>query len=293
MQLLYLALAVLTSGYSGVSYKKLSMCSGNRSASFLLPVFWYFPLAVIFGICAACNGIDFSPEVLLPALLAGIAYAVCAFSLLESMKANSFSLTIIITNLSFVFPILLSIIFLNEQTHVLQFIGMLLAITVIVLLNISKKDGKSTLPAIMLALCSSLGNGMVDFAIKIHQHNMPGKDSNSFFFFAYIFAAVLCGGIYLAHHICGHKAIVVKEHRRELLINAPVLAVCNGVCFLVIGLLAGMMNAAAEFTVITSMSIAVSLFIGYLQMHKRITKREIYSLIICTIAIACQYFNLV
>lgn len=35
MQFIYLALAVLTSGYSGVSYKKLSVCSGNRSTSFL------------------------------------------------------------------------------------------------------------------------------------------------------------------------------------------------------------------------------------------------------------------
>ena len=293
MQLLYLALAVITSGYSGVSYRKLSLCSGNRATSWLLPVLWYLPLTVVFGVCALISGLEVGTPTLLTALLAAVAYVACAFSLLESMKANSFSLTIIITNLSFIFPVVFSMLFLNESAGVLQLIGMLLAVAVIVVLNVGKGEGKSTLPAIMLAVVSSLGNGVIDFAIKVQQYNDPTGDSYSFFFFAYLFATVLCLLMGLIYRLGGQKPVIVKEHRRELLFNAPAVAVCNGVCFFAIGLLAGMMNAAAQFTVITSLSIVVSLFLGYLQMRKRFTGRELVSLLICAAAIACQYFNLV
>lgn len=292
MQFIYLALAVLTSGYSGVSYKKLSVCSGNRSTSFLLPVFWYIPLTLVFGVCALCSGESFHWGVVLPALLAGVAYTACAFSLLESMKANSFSLTIIITNLSFIFPVVLSLVFLQESAHPLQLIGMLLAVAVIVMMNVGKKEGKSSLPSILLAVVSSLGNGVINFAIKIQQHYMPGEGRNSFFFFSYLFASIFCCGVYLLYHCRGQRMEISRDHRRIVLFNAAALAMCNGVCFFATGMLTGMMNAAAEFTVITSLSIVVSLAIGYVQMHKRLTKREVSSLLICTVAIACQYFNL-
>lgn len=294
MQILYLFFAVITSGYSGVCYRKLSLSSGNRAASFLIPVLWYAPLTLVFGIWALFSGFDCSIHVLLPALLASIAYIACAFSLLESMKANSFALTIIITNLSFIFPVVLSMLFLNESAGLFQVIGMLLAVVVIVVLNIGKKEeGKSTLPALLLAVLSSLGNGVIDFAIKIQEHYTSGASNTSFFFFSYLFATIGCLLVYMTFHLRGKKAVIVKEQKKSLLSHSLALAVCNGVCFFVVGLLAGMMNAAAQFTVITSLSIVVSLLIGNLQIRKRFTRRERISLLICAIAIACQYFNLV
>ena len=246
MQALYLALSVLTSAYSGVSYCKLSQCSKNRAASFLMPVLWYLPLLVVFGVCAVVSGLYISSTMLLSALMAGVAYALCAFSLLESMKANSFSLTIIITNLSFIFPVVFSMIFLKESAGVLQLIGMLLAVAVIVLMNIDKRAGKSTLGAILLAVCSSLGNGVIDFAIKIQQHYEPDKSSYTIFFFSSLFGTVFCLLMYLFFRSGGQRAEFSREHRRELLFYAPAVAVCNGICFFAIGKLAGLMNAAAQ-----------------------------------------------
>lgn len=292
MEYLYLALAVITSGYSGVAYAKLSRCSKSRSASVIMPVLWYSPLLIIFGIYSFFTGFNFSPAVVWPALLAGISYAVCAFSLLESMKANSFSLTIIIVNLSFVFPVVFSMLFLKEKTGTIQLIGMMLAIAVILILNVGKNGGKSTFAAIMLAVGASLGNGVIDFAIKIQQNAMPGEASESFFFLSYLFACLFCLVVYLPFHLKGQKATTDPTERKELITNALAVSICNGVCFFAIGLLAEMMNAAAQFTVITSLSIVVSLVLGYFQMHTRFTKRELVSFFFCAVAIACQYFNL-
>ena len=257
MQYFYLAMAVITSGYSAVCYKKASLASGNRAASIIWPELWFSPLTLGFGICALRNGgINMQMEVILPALLAGAAASVCGYSLLESMKSNSYSLAVIIVNLSFVFPVLLSMIFLNESAHALQLVGMLLAIAVILLLNRGKQEGKNN-TALLLAVASSLGNGLITFAIKIQQHNTPGENTYSFFFFTYLFAVVSSAAVYLVTHLSGHKLQVEKEHKKKLFFNAPAIALCNGICFLFTSLLTGWMNAAAEFTVLTPLSIIV------------------------------------
>ena len=292
MQYVYLAMAVITSGYSGVCYKKASFASGNRVASIILPELWFAPLALAFGICALfTGGISIHREVIFPALLAGAAAAICGYSLLESMKSNSYSLAIIIVNLSFVFPVLLSMIFLNESAHLLQLVGMLLAIAVILLLNMGKQKGTNA-TALLLAVMSSLGNGLITFSIKIQQHYTPGENICSFFFFTYLFAVVLSIAAYLGMRLLGHKVKLDKAHKKELLFNAPAIAVCNGTCFLFTGLLTGWMNAAAEFTVITSLSIIISLAVGWIRMKERLGKREIFSVVFCAVAIACQYLNL-
>ena len=310
MQYLYLALAVLTSGYSGVCYKRVSAGSRSRADSALMPVIWFVPLTVVFLVIAlATGGIDASAGVLLPALMGGIASAVCAYSLLESMKANSYSLAIIIVNLSFIFPVIFSAIFLHEKFHILQFIGMILAVAVILILNVGKGEGRSTPLALALAVLSSLGNGLIDFSIKIQQNSMPGEGEYSFFFFTYLFATAICIIMYPFFRTAGNisrkksEDIDSEEERDRLkfdrkffagtVVPGLLIAVCNGVCFFSVSRLTGWMNAAAEFTVITSLSIVISLVVGFVRMRQKLTWREIVSLIFCAVAIACQYLNLI
>lgn len=294
MQFIYLALAVITSGMSGVFYKKASTACDNKTAAAIVPVLWYLPLAVVFGVAALLTGgIDASLQVILPALLAGVSYAVCGFCLLESMKSNSYSIAIIIVNLSFVFPVIMSMLFLNQQPHIVQLIGMILAIAVIVFINIGVKGGKNSVIALIFAVLSSLGNGTIDFAITLQQHNMPGEGENSFFFFSYVFAAVICVIAYGAMAITGKKTEFEKKDIKTLATGACGIAVCNGVCFFTISLLTNFMNAAAQFTVITALSIMISLLVGCIKMKEKIRPKEAVSLVFCAIAIACQYMNLV
>lgn len=295
MPYLYLALAVASSGVSGVLYKKVSSFSNSRTASTVLPALWFIPLTLVFLATSLLTGeLSFSTEILMPALLAGAAYAVCSFSLLESMRSNSFTFAIIIINLSFVFPILLSVIFLNEQTHLLQFIGMTAAILVIVLTNLGQGKGKNSFLAIVFALLSSLGNGLVDFAIKIQQHGTSGEDSNSFFFFTYLIATVICLAVTALLRLTRHRPEFTESiSKKELLGSALGIAACNGICFFAVGLLANHMNAAAEFVLITTLSIVISLALRGIRTKENPTKREVISMVFCAAAIACQCWNLI
>lgn len=354
MEYLYLAMAVVTSGLSSPVYKKISGVSKNPAMSLIIPAAWFLPLAVIFGVTALIKGeFVFSGNMIFTSLLAGISAAACAFSLLESMKQNSFPVAVIIVNLSFIFPVILSMIFLGEKAHILQLAGMLVTVAAVVILGTSGKGAKTAITAMILAVVSSLGNGGIDFAIKLQQHKTPGEGEATFFFFTYLIAAILSiaaygavrpfkkrrlasldnGGIpneYTAALSKGNTAsdndipttsvdskipgentpvapVVssggvysgqkrkdddAKSLRKTVLIYAPMIAICNGLCFLGVSLLADKMNAAAQFTLITSLSIIISLVAGFIFSHERIKPRELLCLLFCAAAIACQYFNL-
>ena len=354
MEYLYLAMAVVTSGLSSPVYKKISGVSKNPAMSLIIPAAWFLPLAVIFGVTALIKGeFVFSGNMIFTSLLAGISAAACAFSLLESMKQNSFPVAVIIVNLSFIFPVILSMIFLGEKAHILQLAGMLVTVAAVVILGTSGKGAKTAITAMILAVVSSLGNGGIDFAIKLQQHKTPGEGETTFFFFTYLIAAILSIAAYGAVRLFKRKPSApldnsgipdeytaalsdgsapsendipapsddseipddntsvtpvassggvysgqkrkngsAKPLRKTVLIYAPMIAICNGLCFLGVSLLADKMNAAAQFTLITSLSIIISLVAGFVFSHERIKPRELLCLLFCAAAIACQYFNL-
>ena len=354
MEYLYLAMAVVTSGLSSPVYKKISGVSKNPAMSLIIPAAWFLPLAVIFGITALIKGeFVFSANIILTSLLAGVSAAACAFSLLESMKQNSFPVAVIIVNLSFIFPVILSMIFLGEKAHILQLAGMVVTVAAVVILGTSGKGAKTAITAMILAVVSSLGNGGIDFAIKLQQHKTPGEGEAAFFFFTYLLAAILSIAAYYAVRLFKRNTPVrsldsenfdkntftssdgsaasenyipvpsdggkipadntpvtsdpssgavysvqkpktgdAKSLRKTVLIYAPMIAICNGLCFLGVSLLADKMNAAAQFTLITSLSIIISLVAGFVFSHERIKPRELLCLLFCAAAIACQYFNL-
>ena len=86
MNVLLLALAVISSGLSGFFYKRVSQQAKSRAACALVPVFWFIPLTLVFGAVALLTGgLEFSAAVLLPALLAAFASAGCACLLYTSI----------------------------------------------------------------------------------------------------------------------------------------------------------------------------------------------------------------
>ena len=292
MTIIFLAFAVISSGLSGFFYKRVSEHTKNRAETALVSIFWFVPLAIVFGATALLTGgLNCSPDVLLTALMAGVASSGCAFFLQQSMKQNSYSFSIIIVNLSFVFPILLSVLFLSEPTGWLQFAGILIAITVVVLFGKGGSKGhKTPIAAILMALAASFGNGLIDFAIKIQQYAMPGEGESSFFFFTYLFAAVFSLGLWGIFALKGEKVSFKAD--LSLMVPSLGIAACNGVCFFSISLLTSHMNAAAQFTIITSLSIVLSLAIGSIRLKEHLKPREAVSLVFCAAAIVCQTLNL-
>lgn len=302
MQYLCVIAAVATSGMSGYFYKRVSMVGKTAAASALLPVIWYLPLALIFSVAAAGERAALSAGVILPALLSGFGAALCAISLLEGMKRTAYSASVIVINLNFILPVMLSILFLGEKTGWLQLVGMLIAAAAIVALNSGAAagteactdgdgGGRKKRPYILLAVAACVGNGVLNFGIKLKQFYAGSSGDGAFYSICYLFAVLLCLGAYGAIRIfgCGDRTVEI----RRALPYAVGIGACNGICFWAMGIAARYMNAAAEFTVITALSILVSLAIGRVRLHEKLGIRGLLSLLFCAVAILCQCFYLI
>lgn len=294
LTILILSLCILSSGFAGNLYKKLSASSEHLAASLTMPSLWFLMLAVFFGIFSASTKEVPDLAAVPIGILGGAGIATASSILIESMKKVSLSISLIIMNLNFIIPVILSAIFLSIPAAPLQLAGMLLSITVIVLLNITPgaapTDEKPKKTAILLPLIACIANGLVNFCITINGNN----GSPPMFFFAVMYGSGAVGCLLVGtilHKSKGGKGFPIAPPAfKAALPSVALLGLCNGVCFYTERLLAeGRMNPAALFTVVTCASIALSLVVGFLFQGDKLTKKSVISMVFCVIAILCQY----
>lgn len=277
---------ILSSGFTGNIYKKLSDGSHSVSSSALMPSLWFFILGVLFTVIFAISPSKASYSLIPVAMVSGACIFLAAFILIESMKVNSLSISVILINLNFVFPVILSHIFLSEHARLIQIIGLALSVSVIVILNaIPSSDKKSLSGAIFIPLAASVANGLVNFCIKINGHN--GGDENFFFAVMYFTAAISSVVVWLMLTIFKKEKIAPKIST-GLLPFILLMALCNGVCFYMTSLLSLRMDATAQFTIVTSASILLSITVGVFFQKERLTSKSLMSMLFCAIAILCQ-----
>ena len=147
--------------------------------------------------------------------------------------------------------------------------------------------------ALVLPCIACISNGMVNFCIKLHQNQMGNAYLNGYYTLMYLFAGCFC----LLLWVCLQRNTdrkIPTEKSVWLRIGADALCLggCNGICFYAVGLLAGRMNAAAQFTVITAASIALSLIVGFVFQKERLRLKTALSFVFCLIAILFQAFGL-
>lgn len=293
MIILFFVLCILSSGFTGNIYKKLSEESTSLISSALMPPFWYGMLAVLFGGMTLFGGSS-APASVLPAIFGGLGMFTAACILIESMKCGGFSIPIIIINLNFIIPVILSALFLNEKASVIQIFGMLASVAVIVILNLrpGREQKKSDLRrSLVLSVGACIANGLVNFFIKINDN--AGGDQNRFFTILYLSAAIF--GILFVLALSVLRKVPVAPAKAINKTTVPWLALlglCNGVCFYMTSLIAGHMNAAAQFTIVTAASVLLSLIVGILFQNEKLTWKIVVSFVLCLVTIGCQALSL-
>jgi drug/metabolite transporter (DMT)-like permease len=291
---LLLIVCILSSGFTGNIFKKLSdKCNGLHETA-ATPSVWFACLGVLFAVLSLLGNEDVSAKLFLTAMPAGVCIFSAAYTLLLSMKKNALSISVIIVNLNFMIPIILSVLLLRESAGTLQLIGMLLSITVIVLLNMeTKSDTGVGKTSILLPVSACICNGLFNFFIKLNE----AEGGSTFLFFAvsYGSAAVisLAFGTALTVRSGGMRFPLGQLYLRKSIVPMLLIGVCNGVCFYTARLLAERMNAAAQFTIVTCASVLLSLLVGFLFQGDKFTKKSAISILFCILAVLCQYSGII
>lgn len=288
--IILLCIYILSSAFPGNVYKKLSLDSKSTAASAIMPSVWFLLIGLTFTAVTIATHGKYSLLAMPIAFVSGICMFAACFILIESMKVNALSISVIIVNLNFVIPVILSAIFLGENAGILQIAGMVISVLIIVLTNISgKQSSKIGKSAILLPLIACLANGLVNFGIKIN--DKIGGDSFAFFSIMYLSsaAASLVFGLVCSKKTLGHFKALDSNVFKKCLPFMVLLGVLNGVCFYMASLLASRMNAAAQFTIVTCASILLSVAVGIIFQGDKLTKKSVISMIFCAVAVLCQY----
>lgn len=150
--------------------------------------------------------------------------------------------------------------------------------------------------SVVMPLAACLANGLMNFGIKLRQYLAPDKGSFGFFALCYLFGAVFCLIIFLAHKIAGGGApsggapsggSSVKRAAAPALL----IGLCTGVCYLSISLLSRYVNAASEFTVVTTLSLLLSLIVGWVKYKEKFNLKSALSLLCFLGAIVFQFVS--
>lgn len=298
--ILLFTVSVIASGSTSYFYKRLANDSTHRSYSVFASAVWMFPVSLMFFIASSLSG-GFAPTYKLTAaaLLTGCATASAIYMLLESLRKGSYTTAIIIINMNFYIPILLSQLFLGEEATFLQLIGILLATVVIIAINIKSKNSeqpKDNISGIISACIACLANGTVNFGIKLQQFYSPGEGQNTFFSLTYFFAAVISLFLFfiLKDETEGPSKLFLPFLKsKKLLIPILGLGVCMPLCYYPQSILSGMseVNAAAQFTVTITGSLILSLAIGWILYKEKVTFTGVLSFLLCSLAIFFQVLS--
>ncbi|GEM_PF-3618124 len=200
--MIYYCLAFLSSGlgaFGGLCVKQYDLKAGHiRSSSawfnFLLAIVALISFAIT-GVAA--DGLAFHQQTFMYAILRAIGYVIGSYGYIEAVHTGPLLITIIISQMGSLIPIVFSMLFLHEQPDFLTIFGMIILFVALYLFN-SKKGQKDAepikTPLYWLWVFSSFaGNGLTMLATKLQQYAEPGMHRSEYLFWSMLFVTAVFG----------------------------------------------------------------------------------------------------
>ena len=303
MPYVLIAIIIAASAIIGIFYKSHTEIESRKSDTPLMLFFAMAPLAIVSLVICLFDTFEFSLSTVLTAFAYSVFLLTAIVFLLKSMKSGSFTISIIIINLNFCVPIVLSHFFLEEKVSLFQLFGILLLVGVIIFTNLKgdnsesaedKEQGKGSKRFLFYAVMACLANGMCNFMIKLQQFYTPGQGENTFYLVMYGGAALMSAVAYLV-------ARFLLKQREEQSPDVPVakkessflwigvgIGLCLAGCAYPQSFLPGYISAPVQFTVIAAGSILLSIAIGFIKYREKPNATNIISTICCMLAILLQ-----
>lgn len=304
---LLFAVSIFSSAYVTVFYKNYTqMNTGKKDLSVMLFAS-VAPLTLIYAVLAYINGFDFSLPVIITGIVSGICNLTAIIYLLKSMTSGSFTISIIIINLNFCVPILLSRAFLGEQVSLFQLIGIVLLIGVIIITNLqgdgtknAQEGKKQSKKYLIYAVLACVANGLINFMIKLQQYYTPEQGQDTFYLVMYASCTLICGIAYIIFDLIEKKrnlnlkGATVDEKGKLKKIALTIFGIgfgvgaCNAVSLYPQSLLPKYVSAPIQFTVTAAGAVLLSLIIGFIKYKEKPTVKNVVSSICCMLTIFLQ-----
>ncbi len=204
------------------------------------------------------------------ALLIGFLFIIVFFIIGKSSQKAGITITSLASKMSFIIPILFSILYFKEPINRLSFIGFILAILSIILTAYKPSSQSNKLKYIWLPIALFIGAGLIDSLIKYAQEIfLKGRDSSLFSLVLFTIAAST-GLICLYIQDRSLKELI----KLKTILGGSVLGILNfgSLYYLIAALNKSGFNSSAVFSLINIGIVSLSLIFGLFLYKEKINK---------------------
>lgn len=223
ISVLYLIIAILCSASMAVVLKIFRKQEGNRYGIILGN---YLTCMILAFLLLPKNEESFTVDgtTWLCGIIAGVLFVLGLLGMQSSVQKNGAILTSAFSKLGLIIPLLISILFFEEQVLLIQIFGIVMVFAAFILINFDTKGtmadttGK-VYPLLLLALLVFCGGG--DAMAKIFEEVGRRGQDEMYFLILFATAAVLTFGLLLFEKQKRGKKLIWKEFAAGILVGIP------------------------------------------------------------------------
>lgn len=204
-----------------------------------------------------------------------VMYILFLVSSLLAVKYGSLAVTTLIISYSLIIPTLYGLIFLKESAGIVMYIGIVLLLLSLFLINMKQDDNgtgekiRVTKKWAILAVLAFVGNGMCTVIQKQQQLAFDGAYKCEFMIIALLAVTVVMTACMFIK-----ERKTMREHLKKGWLCAVLCGVMNGMVNLFVMILTGRMAASVMFPLISAIGIIPTVLIGVFYYKEKLSKRQ-------------------
>lgn len=267
MQIVFLVLIIVSLSVQSVAKKAYNQKIGDKGALLFTAV--SVLAAAGFFICAGQKPFVFSKEWISYALWFAFFYGLSAVASFFAIQCGPLSLTSLAISYSLIIPTAYGLIFLNDPAGIWLYLGIVLLMISLVLINAKEGDTRISFKWAIWAFLAFFANGACTTVQKVQQLVFDGAAKNEFMIVAMLSVSVVLFGLSFA--------VERKDWVPCLKMGAGHMifsGVVNGAMNLFVMILAGLMAASVMYPLISAGSILLTALISRVFYREKLTTRQ-------------------
>lgn len=237
--------------------------------------------ALVFFVFSSGFKLEFTTAFLPYSVAFGLVYAAASIGNVLSLKLGSLALTSLITSYSLLIPTLYGVLFLKESVGLLGYIGIVLLIVSIFLLNAKKEQVTISAKWIIAVAVTFVTNGLCSVFQKMEQMRFDGGYKSEFMIVALGIVAVI-----LFVMAFFQKGSLKKEAKIAVRTAAP-NGLANGVVNFLVMVLTGVIPNAILFPGISAGGIVLSWILATFVYKEKLSKVQLAGYVIGIASVIC------
>lgn len=226
-------------------------------------------LGTIFFFLITSKDLNFQVGIIPYAVWFGASYLLASIFMLKAIAAGSLSLTALVTNCSLIIPTLYGLIFLQEKGSLFLYLGIVLLIAALVLVNKTSVSSPITGKWLFYVSVAFLGNGMCTISQKAQQLAFDGQGKNELMIIA-------LGIVVLVNFVLAmiYELGKLKKFAKAALITGFPGGLSNGVVNLFVMIMLGRMPTSTVFPLISGGGIVLTYLVSRFFYKEKLSRGQ-------------------